>query len=143
MGCPVRSPRRIDIFKKALVWAFLIGICTAAERIGIHRKIGQKASFIPITWVECQKRGRRPFRFLLNYSKTIVTNSYLNLYPKPNIANLLKKQPGIAREVLVALNSIDINDLLCEGRVYGGGLYKLEPRELCNLNTVFLKKLFK
>lgn len=87
------------------------------------------------------KKDRRPFRFLLNYSKTIVTNSFLILYPKPNIANLLKIQPGIAREILAALNCIDINELLCEGRVYGGGLYKLEPKELCNLNAAFLKKI--
>ena len=33
------------------------------------------------------------------------------------------------------LNRIDPEQLLGEGRVYGGGLHKLEPRELANVDA--------
>jgi hypothetical protein len=35
--------------------------------------------------------------------------------------------------VWMALNDISPDSLQMEGRVYGGGLYKLEPRELGNV----------
>ena len=33
----------------------------------------------------------------------------------------------------MALNSLAVEHLLGEGRVYGGGLHKLEPKELANV----------
>lgn len=76
---------------------------------------------------------KKPFRFILNRSKAIAGNVYLMLYPQPALAGLLSQQPNIALEVLNFLNSISTESLLGEGRVYGGGLYKLEPKELGNV----------
>ena len=37
------------------------------------------------------------------------------------------------REIWEYLNSLNPDTLLSEGRVYGGGLHKLEPKELGNV----------
>lgn len=77
-------------------------------------------------------RGR-PFRFILNRSAATIANVYLALYPKPFLAKAIAEQPGLDREIWKILNRITPDELLGEGRVYGGGLYKLEPKELANV----------
>jgi adenine-specific DNA-methyltransferase len=74
----------------------------------------------------------KPFRFILNYSKATAPNVYLMLYPKPRLKYLLHSRPGLAAMVWQALNEIPLASLLGQGRVYGGGLHKLEPKELAN-----------
>ncbi|MBF2064788.1 MAG: N-6 DNA methylase [Calothrix sp. C42_A2020_038] len=76
-------------------------------------------------------RGK-PFRFIFNNSDAIASNVYLMLYPKPTLAELFLRQPSLKVEVWQALKSISDKALISEGRVYGGGLYKLEPKELGN-----------
>ena len=45
----------------------------------------------------------------------------------------MKRDPGLIRRVWEVLNAITPSQLLGEGRVYGGGLHKLEPNELANV----------
>ena len=78
-------------------------------------------------------KRNRPFRFILNHSKATAANVYLLLYPKPFLANELSRDPKLARRIWHHLNRIHMDTLLEEGRVYGGGLYKMEPRELANI----------
>ena len=75
------------------------------------------------------KRGR-PFRFILNHSRATATNVYLLLYPRRIVSSAMAKDPDLARKMLAVLNNLHLDDLLREGRFYGGGLHKLEPREL-------------
>ena len=75
----------------------------------------------------------RPFRFILNHSKATAPNVYLMLYPKPFLQMALKEKPPLATTVWQALNQISTSTLTSEGRVYGGGLHKLEPKELGNV----------
>lgn len=77
------------------------------------------------------KRGR-PFRFILNHSQAIATNVYLMLYPKPVLDKALSQNSELLKQVWQALHEISDEMLMGEGRVYGGGLYKLEPKELGN-----------
>lgn len=86
------------------------------------------------------KRGR-PFRFILNNSKATAPNVYLMLYPKSFLSFKLRHQPGLLRQIWVLLNQIDIPSLLQEGRVYGGGLHKLEPKELARVSAFRLMSL--
>ena len=74
----------------------------------------------------------RPFRFILNHSRATAPNVYLLLYPKPALADYLAEQPDRIQAVWRALNEIQPDTLIGEGRVYGGGLHKLEPNELAN-----------
>src|SRR5690606_23937881 len=75
----------------------------------------------------------RPFRFLLNHSQATATNVYLMLYPSPLLASKLQDNPATMHRLWHALNTIDRTVLLDNGRVYGGGMHKLEPRELSNV----------
>jgi len=75
----------------------------------------------------------RPFRFILNNSNATALNVYLMLYPKPFLARALQSDPQLATAVWQVLNEISPETLLGEGRVYGGGLYKMEPKELANV----------
>lgn len=75
-------------------------------------------------------KNGRPFRFILNHSQATAANVYLLLYPKAALALALARDASLLRKLWQALNLIDAHDLLAAGRVYGGGLHKLEPREL-------------
>lgn len=79
------------------------------------------------------EKREKPFRFILNRSRATAANVYLLLYPKPALALALASDPALGRKVWEVLNAIDAATLLGEGRVYGGGLYKMEPRELANV----------
>ncbi|HHQ4313705.1 TPA: Eco57I restriction-modification methylase domain-containing protein [Serratia fonticola] len=88
--------------------------------------------------IVCTYMGRidnnsRPFRFIRNRSKAIVTNSYLAMYPKPALLLALQQDIDLIDKVWELLNAITIEDLVGEGRVYGGGLLKLEPKELAKV----------
>ena len=79
------------------------------------------------------KDGKKPFRFFLNHSDAIAGNTYLMLYPKPALQTQLAGQPEILRQIWQYLNDLEPSALLSEGRVYGGGLHKMEPKELANV----------
>ena len=81
----------------------------------------------------CTYMGRsleKPFRFIWNHSKATAANVYLLLYPRNYVAAMLKKK---AAEVFETLRAIHPEHFVSEGRVYGGGLYKMEPAELMRL----------
>ena len=74
--------------------------------------------------------GRSPFRFLWNQSQATAANVYLLLYPRGSLKTVLHGNRRMAAEVFAALEQTTSAMFLGESRVYGGGLYKLEPREL-------------
>jgi adenine-specific DNA-methyltransferase len=121
------------------LWAYLqTGKATAAEAyLCKSRKLWymqEKRQAAPII---CTYLGRgdtdRPFRFLLNNTKATASNVFLMLYPQPLLAQQLALNPKAIRNIWAAMNAIAPETLLGNGRVYGGGLYKLEPRELANV----------
>lgn len=80
------------------------------------------------------KERATPFRFILNHSRAIVTNVYLMLYPRPVLVEMFARNPALARLLWQNLNTISIETLVGEGRVYGDGLHKLEPKELAKVS---------
>lgn len=84
----------------------------------------------------------RPFRFILNRSRAIAANVYLMLYPKPWMKRELQENPWIVEEIWKILQSIPIECLVGKGRVYGGGLHKMEPKELLSAPAENMASLF-
>jgi adenine-specific DNA-methyltransferase len=136
-----KQPMEYLKVKYPLVWSYL----KQGENIGIaerylckHRSLWYlQENRYPALFL-CPYMGRRksrngePFRFILNHSKAIAPNVYLMMYPKAQLADLIVLKPELIKSVWKALNSIPIQSLIREGRVYGDGLHKLEPRELAN-----------
>jgi adenine-specific DNA-methyltransferase len=74
-----------------------------------------------------------PFRFILNRSVAVAANVYLLMYPKGVLVSALQSQPELCDRIWTVLKGLKRPALLAEGRVYGGGLHKLEPKELGNV----------
>jgi hypothetical protein len=93
----------------------------------------------PAAPIVCTYLGRgdlksgRPFRFVRNRSNATIANVWLAMYPTPRFERALKENPDLLDLAWQLLNKIEPETLLGEGRVYGGGLWKLEPKELANV----------
>ena len=85
------------------------------------------------TYMGRSRNGKPPIRFLWNRSQATAHNVYLMLYPKGPLRDALSKDPGLQRQLFEALQLITPTQLLAEGRVYGGGLHKVEPKELAQI----------
>jgi hypothetical protein len=85
------------------------------------------------TYMGRANNGKHPFRFLWNRSQATAHNVHLMLYPQGRLRDALLAQPEIQARVFEALKRIDPADLISEGRVYGGGLHKVEPKELAQI----------
>lgn len=71
-----------------------------------------------------------PIRFFVNFSSALVTNVFLNLYPTPELQSAIGGNRERMIELANALNAIPGDSILQAGRAYGGGLHKIEPKEL-------------
>ncbi len=123
---------------------------------GIRRGVdkGYICSHRPL-WYFCEERkpapfvipymgrgnaARKMFRFILNKSDAITTNVYLLLYPKADYSKCMKDSK-LLNDVWVALNGVTSEQFAINGRVYGGGLHKLEPNELLNVSVPSLASI--
>lgn len=77
-----------------------------------------------------------PFRFIRNRSACTYTNSLLGLYLRPDCQQALDQADdieGYLDAIVEELRSIPPEALVNAGREYGGGLKKLEPKELMSV----------
>ncbi len=79
-----------------------------------------------------------PFRLILNKSKATAANVYLMLYPKPMLSKAIAQDPTACGKFGEGLKSITGEMFTDEGRIYGGGLHKIEPKELGNVAADFI-----
>ena len=59
----------------------------------------------------------------------------------PSLEEALKENPKLASKIVNALNNLDSSCLIDEGRTYGGGMQKMEPKELGNVNANVIAEL--
>lgn len=85
------------------------------------------------TYMGRSRNGKHPFRFIWNRSTATAHNVYLMLYPKGPLLRVLQEHPELHSQVFDALKQITPAQLQSEGRVYGGGLHKVEPKELAQI----------
>lgn len=130
------------------LWLYLrTGVSGIATRYLCHRRTPWYAQeFRPSTYfLCCYIARRRPDgslrRFIFNRSVAIAGNSYLMLYPGEALTRFIDGDVMRARTLWVELCRIAPEVLCGAGRVYGGGMYKLEPRELANVPADDLARL--
>lgn len=83
-------------------------------------------------------RGTRrggPFRFIFNRSDATAANVYLLLYPAEVITRLIAAQPGVLDAIYRGMCQIESSAFRRQGREYGGGLQKVEPKELARVTA--------
>lgn len=83
----------------------------------------------------------QPFRFILNKSQAIATNGFLMLYPIGKLENALQAGQISLEEVHEVLKSITGDDFRDGGRIYSGGMHKVEPKELAAMDATAIESL--
>ena len=101
----------------------------ARSRTIWYSQEARKPSPLLCTYMGRSRDGRSPFRIILNRSEAIATNVYLMLYPKPWLQPFADHAGVLASRI----REVGAASFTGEGRVYGGGLHKLEPKELARL----------
>lgn len=122
-----RWPRLADYLESGKRQSVHEGYLTSRRMPWYSQEKREPAPFV------CTYMGRsleRPFRFIWNRSRATAANVYLLLYPKDFVTRQIADK---AEQVFAELRAIQPRHFFSEGRVYGGGLHKMEPAELMRL----------
>ncbi|MCO6438453.1 MAG: Eco57I restriction-modification methylase domain-containing protein [Phycisphaerae bacterium] len=113
----------------------------ASRRTPWYSQENRPAAKILCTYMGRSRSGRPPVRFIWNDSDATAANVYLLLYPKVALSACIEKEPGVLRQVFECLQKVSGDLLIGQGRVYGGSLHKLEPRELASVPVPALRQV--
>jgi len=85
---------------------------------------------IVCTYMSRRRADGASLRFIRNYSQATAANVFLLLYPRAMLGEAAATDPGLLDLLFNLLRTVPNIEL--SGRIYGGGLHKMEPRELSN-----------
>lgn len=107
----------------------------ASRRLPWYRQGDRPAApFLCTSMGRCHN-GKKPCRFLCNKSQATAPNVYLLLYPRLALQALWEEKAGLYGLLFEALRGLDTDGFTHAGRVYGGGLYQMEPKELMQVSA--------
>lgn len=105
----------------------------ASRRVPWYSQENRAPAPFLCTYMGRSRNGKHPFRFIWNRSQAIAHNVYLMLYPKEPLRDAIRQRPELEAEIFEKLQNISPDQFISEGRVYGGGLHKVEPKELAKI----------
>lgn len=91
------------------------------------------AAPILCSYMSRTESGGSGTRFFRNFSQATAPNVYLMLYPTQEVQQVCKNNVDFLAQLFNLLKHAKDKYLLYEGRTYGGGLHKIEPKELARV----------
>lgn len=110
------------------------GYITGKRRPWYKQEQRAPAPFL-CTYMGRGANDKQPFRFIHNRSLAVAPNVYLMLYPLRPLAAIMARNLRDGEEIHRLLGRLTAHELRGEGRVYGGGLNKIEPAELGRISA--------
>lgn len=125
----IRYPRLMKYLNTAQGRGVLKGSLVRHRRPWYQQEWREPSPFL-CTYMGRGGNGNPPLRFIWNKSDAIALNTYIMLYPRELLARLILERPDTLAKVFALLQETASQNLYENGREYGGGLYKIEPKEL-------------
>jgi adenine-specific DNA-methyltransferase len=124
-----RYPKLMAYLRRAKRLRLLERHLLKDRRVWYKQEPRESAPFL-CTYMGRGSADSTPIRFIWNKSEAVATNTYLMMYPRPALTRILRAQPKRVEELFKLLQQTALHGIAEVSRVHAGGLQKIEPGEL-------------